>query len=471
MEGLSSEVSVAAPSRSRWSFALSYAALVVLPIVGLIVLLKVGSWMPPPVGEAAAPTAPLAIGRFNLPLLLAQILVILIVSRLVGMVLRRLGQPPVVGEMVAGLLLGSSVLGVLSPGVYDTLFPRGTLRFLNALSQIGILMFMFLVGLDLDRELLARRGRAALLTSHASIAIPMFLSAGLAFLLFEALAVTGERFTPFTLFLGTAMSVTAFPVLARILTDRGLQHSAVGTVALASAAVDDVTAWCVLALVVATTRADAGGLPLWATIGGLILHVALMLGVVRPLLRRHVDRLLAPRGLTTDLVAGVVVITLASAWITESLGVHALFGGFLAGVACPKDARVVEGLKQRFEDVMVVLLLPLFFAITGLRTNIRLLDSPAEWIMCLAVIGVAIVGKFGGSSVAARAGGMSWRDATIVGTLMNTRGLMELVVLNIGLDLGVLTPTLFAMMVLMALTTTLMTTPIVARLVAVPARR
>ncbi len=452
---------VAVRQRPSGRFLTSYVALVVVPLAAMILILQFGIESHAGLARAAAAKPAPAVGLFQLPLFLGQIVVILGLSRLLAGILKRLGQPQVVGEMLTGILLGHSVLGVLAPQVHDFLFPRGSLRFLNALSQIGVLLFMYLVGLELDRNVIRRRGRAALLTSHASIALPMFLGVALATIVFETLAAPGVEFTPFALFLGAAMSVTAFPVLARVLSERRMQHTEIGTIAIASAAVDDVTAWCVLAVVVVIARAGSTALPLWATLGGLALHVGLMLGIVRPLLARHATRALDRTGVTPGLVAVVVIVTLASAWATEMLGVHALFGAFLAGIATPKDPRFVAGIKGCFEDLMLVLLLPLFFAYTGLRANVALLHGGAAWSICLGITAIAVLGKLVGSAVAARVAGMPWRQAATVGALMNTRGLMELIILNVGLDLGVITPTLFAMMVLMAIATTFMTTPLV----------
>jgi Kef-type K+ transport system membrane component KefB len=264
-------------------------------------------------------------------------------------------------------------------------------------------MFIFLVGVEMDRHLLRRRGRAALLTSHASIAVPMFFGVALAMALYTRMAPMGVAFTPFALFLGAAMSVTAFPVLVRILNERKMQHTETGMIAIASAAIDDVTAWCVLALVVVIARSESTALPLWATLTGLGLHVALMLSVVRPLLQKYAARVLDADGITSALVGTIVIVTLGSAWLTEVLGVHALFGAFLAGIVMPKDERFVAGVKQRFEDVMLVLLLPLFFAYSGLRANVTLLHGWEAWGTCLAITGVAVAGKLLGSTAASRA--------------------------------------------------------------------
>ncbi|HET7769519.1 MAG TPA: cation:proton antiporter, partial [Chloroflexota bacterium] len=294
-----------------------------------------------------------------------------------------------------------------------------------------------------------------------SIIAPFFLGTALALYLFPRLAPPGVDFSGFALFMGAAMSVTAFPVLARILTERDLLKTRVGSIAIACAAVDDVTAWCLLAVVVVIVRTAGGhaaqSLPL--ILGGSALFFAFMLVAIRPLLRRLEDLHRRRGRLTQDVLTAVLLLALASAWITEWLGIHALFGAFLAGVVLPKGRRFVHDLTGKLEDVTVVLLLPLFFAFTGLRTRFDLVSGDL-WTYCALVVVVAILGKFGGSTLAARATGMSWRGAGAVGALMNTRGLMQLVILSVGLDLGVLSPALFAMMVFMALVTTFMTSPI-----------
>jgi len=407
-------------------------------------------------------------------LLIAQIGAVLVASRLVGLVFRHIGQPQVMGEMAAGIMLGPSLLGWLAPDLSAALFPPASLGFLGALSQIGLLIFMFLVGLALDPAQLRGRGRTAVVTSHASIAAPFCLGAVLALFLYPRLAQDGVGFAGFALFLGAAMSVTAFPVLARILTERDLLKTRVGSVAIACAAVDDVTAWCILAIVVVIVRATGGGhaadvLP--RTLAGSALYLGLMLYGVRPLLRRLEEVHRRRARLTQDLLTVVLLLALGSAWVTEWLGIHALFGAFLAGAVLPKGRRFVHDLTAKLEDVTVVLLLPLFFAFTGLRTRFGLVSGAELWLYCAVIVAVAVLGKFGGSAVAARVTGMPWRAAGAIGVLMNTRGLMELVILNVGLDLGVLSPTLFAMMVLMALATTFMTSPLLqliypARLIA-----
>lgn len=392
--------------------------------------------------------------------LLLQIGVVLVVARVVGIVFRRIRQPQVMGEMVAGLMLGPSLLGWAAPGVSAYLFPPQSLGFLNAISQVGLLVFMFLVGVELDPRLLRGKSRTALVTSHASIVVPFCLGSALALYLYPRLSDDSVTFTGFALFMGAAMSVTAFPVLARILTERRLLNTHVGSIAIACAAVDDVTAWCILAGVVALIRAGSTGVPLWMTVGGSAAFIVLMLGAVRPLLARLEARFHRRGGVSQDMLGVVLLVALASAWITERLGIHALFGAFLAGAVMPKRADFVHALSAKLEDVTVVLLLPLFFAFTGLRTRIGLVEGGEMWMFCALIVITAVAGKFGGSTLAGRATGMRWREAGAVGVLMNTRGLMELVMLNIGLDIGVISPALFAMMVLMALFTTFMTSPL-----------
>ena len=321
-------------------------------------------------------------------------------------------------------------------------------------------MFMFLVGLELNPRLLRGRGYTALVTSHASITIPFFLGSLLALHLYPRLSDRDVGFTGFALFMGAAMSVTAFPVLARILTERALMRTRVGAVALACAAVDDVTAWCILAGVVALVRAGHTAMPWWATVLGSAAFVAAMIFAARPLLARLERRYERDGRVTQDMLGLVFLVTLASAWTTEALGIHALFGAFLAGAVMPKGEGFVHALTGKLEDVTVVLLLPLFFAFTGLRTRIGLVEGAEMWGFCALIILVAVAGKLGGGAMAARMTGMSWREAGAIGTLMNTRGLMELVILNIGLDIGVISPAVFAMMVLMALATTFMTSPL-----------
>src|SRR5207244_3725239 len=317
----------------------------------------------------------------QLALFIVQALLIISAARLIGLLARRMRQPMVIAEIAAGILLGPSLLGWAAPQTSGAVFPKDSLTLLSMLSQVGLIQFMFLVGLEVDGNMLRGRAHPSVAISHTSIIVPFALGAVLALYLYPRLSAPTVPFASFTLFMGAAMSITAFPVLARILVERRLLHSKLGAVAITCAAVDDVTAWCILAFVVSIARAGSVG-----------------------------------------------------------------------------DAARTTGLAQlladKLEDLVVVFLLPLFFAFSGLRTHVGLLDSASTWGMCGLVIGVACLGKFGGSTVAARLTGLRWQEATALGVLMNTRGLMELIVLNIGLDLGVISPTLFTMMVLMALITT-----------------
>jgi Kef-type K+ transport system membrane component KefB len=435
-----------------------YGLLVGVPALLVFVVLRIGERLPAATGVIAAPRAATGAAAFDLGLLTLQIVVIVATARLVGAGLAYFGQPRVVGEMAAGLLLGPSVLGLVAPSVSASLFPPASLGFLNALAQVGLLLFMFLVGLELDPAHLKSRQKTAVVTSHASIVAPFLLGTTLALALYGPLAPAGVAFVPFALFMGAAMCVTAFPVLARILADRGMTNTPLGALAIACAAVDDVTAWCILAGVVLVARAgDASSLLF--TLVGTAVYVTVMMTIGQRLLATVVARAQRPGSTAQGFLATVMLLALASAWITERLGIHALFGAFLVGALVPKSAGVGEMLSSRLRDLMVVLLLPLFFAFTGLRTAISLISGGTLWMACGLVLLVAVAGKLGGSALAARATGMSWRDAFSLGALLNTRGLMELVILNVGLDIGVLSPPLFAMMVVMALVTTAMTTP------------
>jgi Kef-type K+ transport system membrane component KefB len=389
---------------------------------------------------------------------LLALMVVIAAARLLGTLFRIAHQPPVIGEIIAGILLGPSLLGRFAPAASGYLFPSSVVPFLNVIAQVGIILYMFLVGLELDPALLRKRGHATIAISHLSITVPFLLGALVALILYPKLGTSEVPFTNFALFLGVSMSVTAFPVLARILTDRGIHKTRMGAIALTCAAVDDITAWCLLAFVVSVARAE--------TIGGLrtvlmaLGYVALMLLIVRPAMLR-LSLLYGNRGrLTQGVMAMIFVALLLSAFATELIGIHAIFGAFALGAVIPHDSGMARELTDRLEDLAIVLLLPAFFAFTGLRTQIGLVSGLEQWLLCVLIIVVASAGKFGGSLIAARLTGLGWREGSALGVLMNTRGLMELVVLNIGLDFGIIRPTLFAMLVLMALVTTCATTPI-----------
>lgn len=412
-------------------------------------------------GESASPWAAIAENfREPLSLLLLQVVVILIATRAVGAVFTRLGQPAVIGEILAGILLGPSLLGWLWPEGFHFIFPKESMGSLKLLSQIGVCLFMFVVGLELDLGHLRQKAQVALVVSHSSIMIPYMLGVTLALFLYTNYAGAGTSFVAFALFMGIAMSITAFPVLARILKDRGISKTYLGSMALTCAAVGDATAWGILAFVVAIGKS----ISLTSTAVCLFLvlvFVAVMIWGVKPRLSQwlNVGRMEdgAPgRGV----MAGVIVLVMVSALTTEVVGIHALFGAFLAGVVMPPQEEFRNYLTVRLEHFSSMFLLPLFFAFSGLRTHVGLLNDLTGWLVCLAIIGVAILGKLGGTMVTARLSGMTWNDSFALGALMNTRGLVELVALNIGYDMGILTPRIFTMMVLMALVTTFLTGPL-----------
>jgi len=381
---------------------------------------------------------------------LLALVVIIVSAQLLGVVFRRLKQPPVIGEVIAGLLLGPSLLGRIAPSVSGYVFPSAVSPFLGVLSQVGVILYMFIVGLEVDTARLRERARTSVAISYASIVAPFLLGACLAVWLYPRYSSHEIPFRVFALFIGISMSVTAFPVLARILTDRGMQKSELGLLALACAAVDDVTAWCLLAFITALARSETGRvLPTLALTAAFI---AAMFLVVRPIARWYVRRFHS--------MAVMFVALLLAALATEFIGIHAIFGAFLLGVVIPHDSEFARDVARKLEDVVVVLLLPAFFAFTGLRTQIGLLHGASDWLACALIIAVASAGKFGGSTLAARVTGLDWRRSASLGILMNTRGLMELIVLSVGLDLHVLSPTLFAMLVVMAVVTTLATAPI-----------
>jgi Kef-type K+ transport system membrane component KefB len=389
--------------------------------------------------------------------ILLALAVVIAVARAGGMLFRMLRQPAVVGEIVEGIMLGPSVLGRVWPGAVEYLLPPTVAPFLDVLAQLGIILYMFLVGLELDPASVARHGRAAVAISHASIVAPFLLGTVLALVLYPDVAAAGIVFTPFSLFVGVSMSITAFPVLSRILTDLGLNKTPLGTTVLTCAAVDDVTAWCLLAVVVGVVEAHGTGSLI--TIAMAIAYIVFMAVLVRPSIVRLTLRREVSGRLTQGMMAVVFILLLLSALATDLIGIHAMFGAFALGAVIPSDSKLAHEMTDRLEDVLLVLLLPAFFALTGLRTRIGLVSGLEAWMLCGLTIVVASVGKFGGSFVAARLTGLGWRDASALGVLMNTRGLAELIVLNIGLQLRVINPRVFAMLVVMSLVTTLATTP------------
>ena len=387
-----------------------------------------------------------------------QIIVIIASARLFGYLFKKIRQPAVIGEIVAGIILGPSIVGAYFPELTHFLFPAASLSTLSFISQIGLILFMFIIGMELDLKAIGKQAYGAVIISHASIIIPYTLGMLLAYYIYLDYAPAGTSFLSFALFMGIAMSITAFPVLARILQEKKLTRSKLGAMALTCAAADDLTAWCILAAVIALVKSGSSFSVLY-TIGLAIVYVLVMLKIVRPFLEglSHVYDQKEKR--RTPIIALLFVILILSAYITSVIGIHALFGAFMAGVIMPSNFNFRKIVIDKIEDVSIILLLPLFFVITGLRTQIGLINETHLWITFGWILLVAVAGKFGGSALAARMVGQSWKDSLSIGVLMNTRGLMQLIVLNIGYDLGILSPEIFAMMVLMALVTTFMTGP------------
>lgn len=396
--------------------------------------------------------------RHPLAKLVLQIITILVAARLFGMLFLKIGQPMVIGEIVAGIALGPSLLGCLCPSASIFLFPLESLPNLQLLSQIGLILFMFVIGMDINLSVLRNRATDAIVISHASIVIPFAMGMGLAYYMYLQFAPANIPFHSFGLFMGIAMSITAFPVLARIIQERGWTQTRIGTMAITCAAADDITAWCLLAVVIAVAQAGsiAGAL---MTVCIAMLYVLFMILVLKPFLQRIGNAYPTRETLGRGSMAFFFLVLFSSAYITELIGIHALFGAFIAGVAMPSNMDFRKIIIEKIEDVSLVLLLPLFFAYTGLRTQVNLLNEGSLWLSCGIVILIAVSGKFIGSAAVARLVGHNWKDSLSLGALMNTRGLMELVVLNIGYDMGILTPEVFTMFVLMALVTTFMTGP------------
>jgi K+:H+ antiporter len=415
-----------------------------------------------PAAGAPAAGAPAAEAGVTRTEILVHILLALAAVIVTGLVLSKgfayLGQPPVIGEVVAGIVLGPSLIG---PDLSALILPPAVAPYLGVIAELGVVLYMFTIGLELHGDLIRRRAGAAVGISHASILVPFVLGSLLALGLYPRLASGEARFTTFALFMGVAMSITAFPVLARILEDRGMMRTPLGGLALSCAAIDDVTAWCLLAAVIGVARAQVGeGI---VVVAGTLLFIGFMVLVVRPVARWTVGRWKAET-LTPAALAVVFVALLLSALATEAIGIHAIFGAFLLGAVVPHDSSVARTFSNQLRPMVATLLLPAFFASTGMRTRIDLLSGADAWLVCGLIVLVATAGKFCGTAIAARVAGLDWRASSALGALMNTRGLMELIVLNVGLDLRVISPELFAMMVLMALATTMMTSPAMALL-------
>jgi Kef-type K+ transport system membrane component KefB len=438
-----------------WRTIIGYGLMIVAAI-GLFLLIRAfgETLTAPALDDPAAPTAARASdGDILLHVLLALAAVIL-TGCVLGRLFAFIGQPPVIGEVVAGILLGPSLLGREISGM---ILPTSVAPHLGIIAQLGVILYMFLVGLELNAGRLRARAHATVAISHASIVLPFLLGAGLALWLYPRYAPAGVPFTSFALFFGVALSVTAFPVLARILSDRRMTQTELGIIALGCAAADDVTAWCLLAFVVGLAQAQLGSALVVAALT--LTFVAFMFLAVRPV-ADYLTRKMGDGPVASWITALVFTAVLLSALATERIGIHAVFGAFLLGMVIPHDSAIARDFIRKLEDVVTVLLLPAFFAYTGMRTEMGLVAGWMNWLVCGLIILASTAGKFGGTLLAGRLSGLDWRTSSALGILMNTRGLMGLIVLNIGLDLGVITPTVFAMMVIMALVTTLATTPL-----------
>jgi len=390
-----------------------------------------------------------------------QVAVLLGVCRIVGIIARRLGQPQVVAEMIAGVVLGPSLFGALLPDVHGYVFPAASKHGLYLVSQIGLVLYMFLVGLEFDTTLLSKRLRSAVAVSLAGIVVPFGLGAILAGFLASNTLFFLPEVSPWEamLFAGASMSITAFPMLARIIYERGLAGTSLGTLALAAGSSDDAAAWCLLAVVLAS-YSKAPGLALLA-IGGGVVYAVVMLTIGRALLRRLGDFAARAREAHGAVLTGVLMLVMLGAWITDLIGIYAVFGAFIMGVAMPRGPQATR-VRQQLEPVVVNFMLPLFFVYSGLHTRLGLVDTPQLWLVSLAVLLAACLGKGVACWAAARLSGEPPRDALAIGALMNARGLMELILLNIGLERGIVTPTLFTVMVIMAICTTVMASPLFA---------
>jgi Kef-type K+ transport system membrane component KefB len=392
-------------------------------------------------------------------LFLIKLLIILGATKIFSLIFRKLGQPGVIGEILAGIVLGPSLLGMFFPEYLTFIFPKEGMDDLNMMSRLGLLLFMFIVGMELNLNKLRNKAHEALLISHAGILFPFTMGIGLAYFIYVELAPSNVYFLPFALFMGIAMGITAFPVLASILRERGMMHTPVGSLAITAAAVDDITAWCVFAGVIAIAKAGSflGG---FFTIALSVVYLYGMFKVVRPLLAKWYDKLSPNKEHNISTLVISLAVLLVSALITKTIGIHSLFGAFMAGVVMPGNLQFRKFVTERTEYVSVILLLPLFFAYSGLRTQIGLLNTPHLWMWFAVILVVAVVGKLAGTAITAKYLGQTTADSLRLGVLMNTRGLMELIVLNVGLDMGILSPEIFTMMVLMAIATTFMTGPL-----------
>lgn len=399
--------------------------------------------------------------RSSVALLLLQMLAILLVARIFGYLFKKIGQPSVIGEILAGIVLGPSIFGYFFPEAFHFLFSPESLGNINILSQIGLIFFMFVIGMELDLEEVKKTFNETLVISHTGIFFPFLCGTIAAYFTYPIYAAHLSSFLSYALFIGISMSITAFPVLARILQEKGLTRTRLGTLSIASAANGDITAWCLLAAVIAIAQTGTVVGALYTILFSL-LFMLIMFFVIRPFLNIIGNIYRNKEVINKSIVALMFFILIACSYATEVLGVHALFGAFMAGVIMPSNVRFRKILTEKVEDVSLTIFLPLFFVSTGLKTEIGLISTTQEWLTCGFFIIVAIFGKVVGTAFPARIAGESWKNSWLIGALMNTRGLMELIVLTIGYEMNILSPSVFAMLVLMTLVTTFMTGPLVA---------
>lgn len=391
-------------------------------------------------------------------ILIMQLAVIMLVARVMAYLFQTMGQPMVIGEIVAGLILGPSVLGALFPGVSSFLFPQDSLKTLEQFSQLGLIFFMFIIGMELDIGAFRKSANKAFLISAAGIIVGFTLGVLLAFYLYWKFDFGNVRFAYLALFMGTTMCITAFPVLARIVQERKLTKSNVGVMVITVAAIADVVAWCILAIVIAVVNAGDINHAL-LTIGLSVVYILIMFYVVKPVIYRVGLVYSSREAMAKPIVAIIFLLILLSSLITEAIGIHALFGAFMAGVIMPEQLNFKRVFTEKIEDVSLIILLPLFFVSTGLKTEIGLINSGSLWLVCAFIIIISMTGKLGGTLIASRFVGLNWHDSLSLGVLMNTKGLMELIVLNIGYELGILGGEIFTMLVIASLVITSLTGP------------
>lgn len=435
-----------------------YTAHIGLLLLVLVSFLLVIQWLPRHEGIDVSSELNLDKSKLSFVQLLGALSFILFVTQLLGNLAKRIGEPAVIGEVLGGIVLGPSLLGYFFPGFMAQIFPEQIFPHISVIAQLGIVFYMFVIGLEFDWDSLKSKASATLLISNASIILPMILGVFLGAFTYKELASVGVHPFHYSLFVGISLSVTAFPVLARIITDKKLEKTFVGKTALACAALNDLSAWCLLALCLSLVQQNLQ--QGFITILLSAVYILFMLKIVRPLIVRWVHNQESQKEISIEKIGVFFVALFLSSLITESIGIHAIFGAFLLGVILPHDSKITDQLTRYTENLSRVVFLPAFFVYTGLRTHISLVSTFEDWVLCFVVILIASVGKFAGTTLAGRYSGISWRESSAIGVLMNTRGLVELVVLNIGLDMGIITPKLFTILVIMALVTTFATSPL-----------